>query len=78
MGTFAIQDMNVIDFKISGDEIITIVIPHEYIHYTSMDLRSIARLVKGSVSGNSFKDITPPEMKYKYKEDTLTKLSAIA
>lgn len=61
---FAMQGINVIDFRISGDEIIAFIVPEEYSHITDMDLRTVARLVKGSVSGVDFSDITPQEMEY--------------
>lgn len=75
---FAMQGINVIDFRISGDEIIAFIVPEEYSHITDMDLRTVARLVKGSVSGVDFSDITPQEMEYSYSGNTLTSLSAMA
>lgn len=76
--TFAMQGINVIDFRISGDEIIAFIVPEEYSQITDMDLRTVARLVKGTVSGVDFSDITPQEMEYSYSGYTLTSLSAMA
>ena len=75
---FAMQGINVVDFRISGDEIIAVIIPEEYSHITGMDLRSITRLVKGTVSGDDFIDITPKEMEYSYRGEILTYLSAMS
>lgn len=75
---FAMQGMNVIDFRISAENIIAVIIPEEYSQTTGVEMRSVARLVKGTVTGSSFVDITPPEMEYIYHEEILTFLSAIA
>lgn len=75
---FAMQGINVIDFRISGDDIIAFIVPDEYSQITDMDLRSVARLVKGTVSGTEFRDITPAEMEYTYRGYILTSLSAMA
>jgi len=75
---FAMQGENVIDFRISNDDIIAVIIPEEYSQNTDMDLRSVARLVKGKISDTSFVDITPAEMEYEYRGHILTYLSAIA
>ena len=76
--SFAMQGQNVIDFRISDEDIIAVIIPDEYPHYTGMDMRSVARLVKGKVSSSSFVDITPPEMEYTSSGYVCTSLSAIA
>ncbi|PWL61743.1 MAG: hypothetical protein DBY35_04305 [Bacteroidales bacterium] len=75
---FAMQGINVIDFRILGDEIIASVIPDEYSQITGMDLRPVTRLLKGQVSGTEFRDITPPEMEYTYDGYIFTYLSAMA
>ena len=75
---FAMQGMNVIDFRISEEDIIAVIIPEEYSQSSDMDLRTVARLVKGKVSGSSFVDITPAEMEHTYKGQILTSLSAMA
>lgn len=76
--SFAMQGVNVVDFRLSGDDIIAIIVPKEYSHDPNIDLRSVTRLVKGSIYETSFKDITPVEMEYQYHGNILTSLSAIA
>lgn len=76
--SFAMQGQNVIDFRISDDDIVAVIIPDEYSHYTGMNMRTVARLVKGKVSGSSFVDITPHDVEYTYNGDIMTSLSAIA
>lgn len=76
--SFALQGINVIDFRISDEYIIATIIPEEYSQSSDMDLRTVARLVKGKVSGSSFVDITPVEMEHTYKGQILTSLSAMA
>lgn len=75
---FAMQGMNVIDFRIYDEDIIAVIIPEEYSQIPGTDMRDIARLVKGKVTGSSFVDITPPKMEYIYHGEILTGLSAIA
>ena len=75
---FAMQGVNVIDFRISDDDIIAVIVPEEYSHRSDMDLRTVTRLVKCSASSNEFTDITPREMEYTYKGDVMTYLSALA
>ena len=75
---FAMQGVNVIDFRLSGNDIMAIIVPDEYSHRSDMDLRTVARLVKCSTSSNEFTDITPQEMEYTYKGEVMTNLSALA
>ncbi len=75
---FAMQGVNVLDFRLSGDDILAIIVPDEYSDIHGMDLRTVARLVKGSVSANSIRDVTPSEMEYPSQGYVTTDLSAIA
>lgn len=75
---FAMQGMNVIDFRIYDEDIIAVIIPDEYSQIPGTDMRDIARLVKGKVTGSSVVDITPKKMEYIYHGEILTGLSAIA
>lgn len=75
---FAMQGVNVIDFRLSGNDIMAVIVPEEYSHRSDMDLRTVARLVKCSASSNEFTDITPQEMEYTYKGEVMTNLSALA
>lgn len=75
---FAMKGMNVVDFRISGDDIMAVIIPEEYSNITTMDLRSVARLVKGKISGTTFTDITPVDMEHEYDGYILTDLSSVA
>lgn len=75
---FAMQGINVIDFRLSGNDIMAVIVPEEYSHRSDMDLRTVARLVKCSASSNEFTDITPREMEYTYKGEVMTNLSALA
>ena len=72
------QGVNVIDFRLSGNDIMAVIVPEEYSHRSDMDLRTVARLVKCSASSNEFTDITPQEMEYTYKGEVMTNLSALA
>lgn len=75
---FIMHGMNVVDFRISGDEIMAVIIPEDYSYITDMSLRSVTRLVKGKISGTNFTDITPTEMKNLYQGHIFTYLSAFA
>lgn len=75
---FAMQGVNVIDFRLSGNDIMAVIVPEEYSHRSDMDLRTVARLVKCSASSNEFTDITPREMEYTYDGHIFTYLSAMA
>lgn len=74
---FAMQGWNVVDFRRCGDEITAIIVPEEH-KGQDMDMRPVCRLVKGSVDGTDFRDITPAEMEYQYRGMTLTYLSRLA
>lgn len=75
---FAMQGVNVIDFRLSGNDIMAVIVPEEYSQRSDMDLRTVTRLVKCSASSNEFTDITPQEMEYTYKGEVMTNLSALA
>lgn len=77
---FALQGNSVVNFAISGDDIMAIVIPErEWDLITlGMDMSVDARLVKCRLDGSELKDITTPEMEDPYASYPQTYLVAMA
>ena len=73
---FAMEGLNVLDFKVRGDEVIAIVAPKEL--NNGINDHHLARLYKAHVGSDGFQDITTDEMQYDYRDFKLTYLMRLA
>lgn len=72
---WALADVNVIDFKVCGDEVVAIIVPQDQKGFRAVQL---ARLIRFNRNHSEWKDIMDADMGYYYHEQFLTYVMRLA
>lgn len=72
---WALADVNVIDFKVCGDEVVAIIVPQDQKGFRAVQL---ARLIRFNRNHSEWKDIMDADMGYYYNEQFLTYVMRLA
>lgn len=72
---WALEDVNVMDFKVNGDEVVAIIVPQDQKGFRSVQL---ARLIRFNRNQSEWEDIMDADMGYYYHEQFLTYVMRLA
>lgn len=72
---WALANVNVIDFKVCGDEVVAIIVPQDQKGFRAVQL---ARLIRFNRNHSEWKDIMDADMGYYYNEQFLTYVMRLA
>lgn len=72
---WALEDVNVMDFKVNGDEVVAIIVPQDTKEFRAVEL---ARIVRFNRNESGWKDITSAGMGYNFYDQTITYVMRLA
>lgn len=72
---WALEDVNVMDFKVNGDEVVAIIVPQDQKGFRAVQL---ARLIRFNRNQSEWEDIMDADMGYYYHEQFLTYVMRLA
>lgn len=72
---WALEDVNVMDFKVNGDDVVAIIVPQDQKGFRAVEL---ARLIRFNRNQSEWEDIMDADMGYYYHEQFLTYVMRLA
>ena len=72
---WALEDVNVMDFKVNGDEVVAIIVPQDQKGFRAVEM---ARLIRFNRNQSEWEDIMDADMGYYYHEQFLTYVMRLA
>lgn len=72
---WALEDVNVMDFKVNGDEVVAIIVPQDTKEFRAVGL---ARIIRFNRNESEWEDITSAGMGYNFYDQTITYVMRLA